>query len=155
MKMELRRWFLRLPPLLYRVGLAERAGRRFLLLTTRGHRTGRPRTCALNYVEDGATLYVFSGFGMTHWIHNLLADPAVEVRLGSRRIAATASLVRDPATRRRALTLLRERGDAQGPPKPLRPLLARLGFDYDAKLRKVDPESEEIPVIALAMRASP
>ena len=148
------RWLFRFPPLLYRVGLAERVGKRFLLLTTRGRRTGRPRTCALNYVEDGATLYLFSGFGMSHWVRNLLADPAVEVRLGSRRIAATASLVRDPSTRRRVLTLLRERGDAQGPPKPLRPLLARLGIDYDAKLRKIDPQGEEIPVIALAMRAS-
>jgi deazaflavin-dependent oxidoreductase (nitroreductase family) len=151
---EVWRWLFRLPPLLYRVGLAERAGRRFLLLTTRGRRTGRRRTCALNYMEDGATVYIFSGFGMSHWVRNLLADPAVEVQLGSRRIAATASLVRDPATRCRALTLLRERGDAHGPPKPLRPLLALFGIDYDARLGRIDPEGEEIPVIALARRTS-
>ncbi|HET7768643.1 MAG TPA: hypothetical protein VFN74_07690, partial [Chloroflexota bacterium] len=33
---------MRVPPVLYRIGLARQAGKRFLLLTTTGRRSGRP-----------------------------------------------------------------------------------------------------------------
>lgn len=85
------RWLLRLPPILYRLGLAGRMGRRLLLLTTTGRRTGRPRTVGLNYVLDGRTVYVLSGFGRTDWYVNLLADPHVEVHCGSAGLASLGS----------------------------------------------------------------
>ena len=79
------RLLLRLPPLLYRRGLARRMGPRFLLLTTTGRRTGLARTVGLNYARDGHTVYVSSGFGRTDWYRNLVADPGVEVQVGTER----------------------------------------------------------------------
>jgi F420H(2)-dependent quinone reductase len=71
-----------------------RLGARFfgapvLLLTTRGRRTGTPRTVPLLYLGDGDRLVVVaSKGGMSHhplWYRNLEVDPAVEVEVDGRR----------------------------------------------------------------------
>ena len=81
------RLLLRLPPLLYRRGLARRMGPRFLLPTTTGRRTGLARTVGLNYARDGHTVYVISAFGRTDWYRNLVAHPVVEVQGRHRALA--------------------------------------------------------------------
>src|SRR6266536_4107956 len=74
-------WFFRVPIGLYRVGLADQLGRSTLLLTTRGRKTGRWRTTALNYLVEGDVLYVVSGMGpRSDWLRNLQADPQVQVQ---------------------------------------------------------------------------
>lgn len=76
-----------------RIG-ASLAGRPMLLLRTVGRRTGEPRTNALLYVPTGTGWAVFgsTGGGPKHpgWYHNLLADPAVEIQIGRRRIPVRA-----------------------------------------------------------------
>jgi len=72
-----------------------RLGNRFLrgapvgLLTTRGRRSGRPRTTPLIYLEDGERLVlVASQDGLPHdprWFGNLVASPEVEFRIGRER----------------------------------------------------------------------
>lgn len=69
-----------------------------LLLTTTGHRSGRPHTVPLLYLGDGATLVVVASYGgrprHPAWYHNLTADPEVVVQIGreKRRMRArTAS----------------------------------------------------------------
>lgn len=80
-----------------------RIGRRLLdnnmlLLTTRGHATGKAHTVPLLYLEDGTSLVVIASWGgrpnHPHWYRNLLNTPEAEARLpdGSFRvIARTAS----------------------------------------------------------------
>lgn len=75
-----------------------------LLLTTRGRRSGKLRRTALIYGEDhGRYLVVAStGGGDRHpaWYLNLVAEPEVEVQVGSEKLRAraiTADDVEKPA----------------------------------------------------------
>jgi deazaflavin-dependent oxidoreductase (nitroreductase family) len=73
-----------------RIGSDLAAGGRVAWLTTTGRSSGQPRGVAVGYVDapDGAVL-VAAGEG-TDWADNLLADPQVEVVIGTRRFAAVA-----------------------------------------------------------------
>jgi deazaflavin-dependent oxidoreductase (nitroreductase family) len=69
----------------------------FLLRTT-GARTGQPRVSALVYGLDGDGRYVVvaSNGGADRapgWLHNVRAEPHVEVQLGRTRKAATAEIL--------------------------------------------------------------
>lgn len=69
-----------------------------LLLTTRGHRTGRGHTVPLLYLEDGSRLVVVASYGgrprHPSWYDNLVARPEVTVQIGAcrhRMMARTAT----------------------------------------------------------------
>ena len=145
------RALLSMPPLFYRLGFARtRLGRRMLLLTTTGRRTGRPRTCGLNYAQDGDITYVISGWGpRADWYRNLVAEPRVRVQLGERTWVARAVTVEDAERRRQAIRRIRGLGPSQGPPKILRPVFRAFGLDYDAELRALDDDAPGTPVVAL------
>lgn len=69
-----------------------------LLLHTVGARTGLPRTNTLSYAldDDDDYLVVASNGGDQRspgWLHNLKADPDVEINVGTRRFPATATVV--------------------------------------------------------------
>lgn len=65
-----------------------------LLLTTRGRRSGEPRTRALMYLPDGQTFVVIASFlgepKHPDWWLNLKAEPNAEIEVGSRKIAVVA-----------------------------------------------------------------
>ena len=69
-------------------------GRPTLLLTTRGRRSGEPRTLPLIYGRDGDRLLVVASRGGApkhpSWYLNLLADPEVEVQVKGDRFHARA-----------------------------------------------------------------
>jgi deazaflavin-dependent oxidoreductase (nitroreductase family) len=90
------------------------------LLTTRGRKTGAPRTVALLYLEDGANVvFVGSKGGMSHhpaWIHNLRAEPRCEVQIGTERRtmrARTASPEEKRALWPRLVAMYRDYDDYQ------------------------------------------
>jgi deazaflavin-dependent oxidoreductase (nitroreductase family) len=64
------------------------------LVTTRGRKSGQPRTVALLYLRDGANVvFVASKGGMSHhpaWYLNMRAHPDVEVQLGKEQLAMRA-----------------------------------------------------------------
>ena len=71
-------------------------GRPMLLLRTVGRRTRASRTAALLYVRD-ATAYVViasKGGAPQHpgWLHNLTAEPDVEIQVGRERIPVRARI---------------------------------------------------------------
>jgi F420H(2)-dependent quinone reductase len=91
---------------LYRV-TGGRLGRRLadndmLLLTTSGHVSGRPHTVPLLYLPDHARLVIVASYGgrprHPAWYHNLVADPSVQIQLGSKRIEMVARTA-DPEER--------------------------------------------------------
>ncbi|MEV6769618.1 nitroreductase family deazaflavin-dependent oxidoreductase [Nocardia sp. NPDC051030] len=67
-----------------------------LLLTTTGARTGETRTWPLAYQRDGDNLYVFAANGgrptRPGWFHNLVANPAVTVEVGTESWPAKATV---------------------------------------------------------------
>lgn len=63
----------------------------YAYLTTRGRRTGRPHTIEIWFVTVGTTVWVVAGGGTSSdWVANLLAEPAVTVRIGDRTFAGRA-----------------------------------------------------------------
>jgi deazaflavin-dependent oxidoreductase (nitroreductase family) len=69
---------------------------RMLLLTTRGARSGQPRTAPMMYVADGERLVVFaSDAGAPRapgWYRNVVAHPDVTVEVGGDRFEAVATV---------------------------------------------------------------
>ena len=68
-----------------------------LLLHTVGAKTGKARTTTLSYFPDGGDYLVVASKGgdpkAPGWYHNLKANPDIEINLGPRRLAVTATPV--------------------------------------------------------------
>jgi deazaflavin-dependent oxidoreductase (nitroreductase family) len=86
------------PRLAYALGLGPVVGSFVLLLTTRGRKTGRPRTTPLVYERLGDEYHIASARGATaDWYRNIQSDPRVEVRVGRRRFRGLGEAVTDAA----------------------------------------------------------
>jgi deazaflavin-dependent oxidoreductase (nitroreductase family) len=103
-----------------------------LLLTTKGRKTGAPRTLPLIYGQDGDRYVIIASRGGTPdhpgWYKNLLANPTVELQVAADRFTARASTVSGPDRQR------------------LWQLMAKIWPDYDAYQKKT---AREIPVVLL------
>ncbi|MGI9601214.1 MAG: nitroreductase family deazaflavin-dependent oxidoreductase [Acidimicrobiales bacterium] len=82
-----------------RIG-ASLGGRPMLLLRTTGAKTGKERTAALLYVPDGDDYAVIASKGGDDrhpgWYHNLMADPEVEIQVGTDTIPVKATVAEGP-----------------------------------------------------------
>lgn len=87
------RYLLRAPVYLYRWHLGQLLGKRFMLLTHIGRRTGQPHQTVLEVMEYRKTppeAIVMSGFGRnSDWLLNLQVNPHPEVDLGSQHFIAS------------------------------------------------------------------
>jgi deazaflavin-dependent oxidoreductase (nitroreductase family) len=147
------RLMLRVPRLVYVGPLAELLRSRcVMLLTTRGRRTGRPRTTPVSFMplEDGH-LVVFAGWGVdSDWYANVRADPRVRVKLGRRELSGTARLVEPPERRQELMLRMQRRSSGCGPPRPVRPLLKATGaFDYDGEIAMAVNAGGTLPVLEI------
>lgn len=83
-QLRARSWFgpgARLPLVLFRLGLGSIVGRRVMVLTTTGRRSGRPRHSMVYYAAAGDVLYAAAVYGpASDWYRNLLAQPLVTVQ---------------------------------------------------------------------------
>jgi len=72
------------------------AGRRLLILTTTGAKSGTPRQAVLAYRPEGDALVISASKGGAPtnpaWYHNLLASPDVTVEVNNRVISARARI---------------------------------------------------------------
>ena len=72
-------------------------GAPLLLLTTTGARSGRQYTTPVMYLPDGERMIVFASKAGAptnpDWYHNLVANPRVEVEVGTESLQADASVV--------------------------------------------------------------
>jgi deazaflavin-dependent oxidoreductase (nitroreductase family) len=70
------------------------AGRQILLLTTKGVRTGEPRTVVIGYRMAGDEIVVIASNngaeGDPKWYRNLLADPQATVEVGDKKLEVRA-----------------------------------------------------------------
>ena len=118
-KKNVLRHLLRVPIYLYRWGLGPLFGKRFLLLTHTGRRTGLRHQVVLEvmeYREKGPEAVVMSGFGRSSdWLRNVEATPNEEVVIGTRHFQAShrflseeeaVNVVRDYELRNRFMTPL-------------------------------------------------
>ena len=89
-----KRLLFRLPIWCYRLGCGWLLGKRFLLLTHTGRRSGLPRQTVLEVVDydpDTDTFVIASGYGkQSDWYRNILTTPAVSIQVGNRRMNVVA-----------------------------------------------------------------
>ena len=91
------RFSLRLPILLYRLGLGWMLGDRFLMLTHTGRKSGLPRQTVIEVVKhDKATdtYYVASGWGeKSDWYQNIRKTPQVTIQVRGRKFQTIAEFI--------------------------------------------------------------
>jgi deazaflavin-dependent oxidoreductase (nitroreductase family) len=144
--------FLIVPRLVYRGPIAEfLRSRCIMLLTTRGRRTGLPRTNGVSFMPLGDHVVVFSGWGITSgWYRNIRVNPSVQIRVGGRQLRATAKPVEDPARRAELMRMMAARSPGCGPPKPIRPLLKLTRvFDYQGEIDMALAAGGTLPVVEI------
>ena len=94
-------------------------------LTTTGRRSGQPHEIEIWFGVLGPILYLISGNGPgADWYRNLLADPAVWIRVDGERRRGTARPVEDPDERQRDGDLMGAKYVWDGDPS--------IGLTYDA-----------------------
>jgi deazaflavin-dependent oxidoreductase (nitroreductase family) len=146
------RALLKLPTLVYHGPIAELLRSRcVLLLTTKGRRSGLPRTGAVSFMPLGDHFVVFSGWGIgSNWFRNIRANPEVTVTVGRRRVRATARVVEDPKRRSELMRQMQARSSGCGPPQPMRPLLklTRI-FDYQGEIDMAVGAGGSFPVVEI------
>jgi deazaflavin-dependent oxidoreductase (nitroreductase family) len=81
------------------------AGRRLLILTTKGAKTGEPRTAVLAYRPEGDKWVIAGSKGGAPtdpgWVRNLRADPHVTIEVDNVVVPATATIEAEGAERDR------------------------------------------------------
>ncbi len=72
-------------------------GMRMLILTTRGRRSGKARSVALGYLEEGASYVVIASYGGSvnhpHWYLNLQKTPLASAQVRGKRLAVQTQTV--------------------------------------------------------------
>ena len=82
--------FMKMPLLLYRLGLGRMLGKRFMLLTHKGRRSGkvyRSVLAVLRFDEKTREILAVSPWSASHWYRNIQAAPALEVETNGVRYA--------------------------------------------------------------------
>src|SRR5512133_1963474 len=83
--------FMKMPLILYRLGLGWMLGKRFMLLTHVGRRSGkiyRSVLAVLRFDEKTREILAVSPWSGSNWYRNIQATPALEVETGGVRYAS-------------------------------------------------------------------
>ena len=65
----------------------------YLYLTTRGRKSGQPREIEIWFTEHERRFYVIAEYETAHWLHNIRADPEVQVRVAGSTFHARARVL--------------------------------------------------------------
>ncbi len=142
----------RMPIWIYRFGLGGLMGRRFLLLTHQGRKSGLQRQTVLEVVKinpEKGGYFVVSGFGFrSHWYQNIKANPDVTIQVGNKRMKALAEQL-DPEA---ASLLILEYSRKY--PKALKALGKMIGYEIEHSPEGYLAFGREIPVFRFVTRTS-
>jgi deazaflavin-dependent oxidoreductase (nitroreductase family) len=65
-------------------------------LTTKGRRSGEPRTVTIWFVAEPGRILLTGGAEGPQWSRNLRADPEVELQIGREKLHGRARVIDDP-----------------------------------------------------------
>jgi deazaflavin-dependent oxidoreductase (nitroreductase family) len=139
----------RTPIFLYKINLGFLLGKRFLLLTHTGRKSGQPRQTVIEVVthdENTGAYYVAAAWRKkADWYLNILQNPRVKVQVGNRQFEAEAN----PTSREEAERVLWEY--AQKHPIALRELSSiMLGERLNPTRETCARIAQSIPLISLS-----
>lgn len=157
---RLSRALVRAPILVYRCGFGWVFGRRLVLLTHVGRRTGRPRHVVLEVVDRGPVIgsyVVASGYGSrAQWFRNIVAHPEVSYQVGGRRRDGWAYVLPSAESGRRLAEYARRR------PRTAAALMRMLDRDVDGSppdleaYERLGADAEHgVPLVLLAPTPMP
>ena len=66
---------------------------KYLYLTTRGRKSGKPREIEIWFTHADGKFYVIAEYTTSNWLQNLQADPAVQVRVAGSGFSAYARVL--------------------------------------------------------------
>ncbi len=145
------RWLARLPIILYRARLGWLLGRRFLLLTHTGRKSGLPRKVVLEVIrhdESSDTYFVVSGWGeKSNWYRNICKTPEVGVVTGRHRLRAVATTLSPEEAEREMLSYSRRY------PRAARNVPRLMGYRVDGTEADFRELARLIPFVALKSSA--
>lgn len=138
----------RAPIWLYRLHLGPLLGKRFLLLTHMGRKSGLLRQAVIeidDYDEASRTYIIASGFGRkSDWYQNILKTPEVMIQVGNRKMKAIAEPLSPEASGEAMVKYARKY------PKAAKNLARLIGFKMDGSEDGYRTLAREhIPFVAL------
>lgn len=71
------------------------ADEKYIYLTTRGRKTGKPHTVELWFALAGKKIYLSHEGAYTDYMKNILKDSRVEFKIGKIQFSGTARIVKD------------------------------------------------------------
>jgi deazaflavin-dependent oxidoreductase (nitroreductase family) len=145
--MSLRSAF-RLPIHLYHANLGWLLGRRFLMLTHTGRRTGKRHDTVLEIMAHrGSEMIVMSAFGRNaHWLRNIQVNPDIHITTGSQSFAATFRILTQPEAT--AIMAEYEHRNRLAAPIIHAVLTRLLGWSYDGSAQARSRLAAQLPFIA-------
>ena len=141
---------MRIPILLYDMGLGFVLGGRFLMLIHIGRNSGRPKRVVLEVIKndpESGIYYIGSGWGeKANWFLNIEKIPEVRVHTGNKAFDAFATKL---STMEASEVLL---DYAERNPKSFRMLAGRIivGKDLDISVKSASILAEYIPIVELS-----
>jgi deazaflavin-dependent oxidoreductase (nitroreductase family) len=108
------------------------AKKKLVRLTTRGRKSGKPRTVEVWFVvADSQSVYVqHASRGPAQWYRNLVQDPGVTLDFGDKPLPARAEPIGEPERVREVLRLIRRK-------YPMAWLIQLLGVGHRAVAAKI------------------
>lgn len=138
----------RLPLWIYRLRLGWLLGRRFLMITHQGRRTGVIRRTvveAVRYNRGTDEFVVVAGYGKTSdWYRNIQARPALQIDVGGRRFTPTQRFLNPEEMYEEFKDYERRH------PRLARTLARMIGLEYQGTEAQRRALATELPMIALS-----
>jgi deazaflavin-dependent oxidoreductase (nitroreductase family) len=136
----------RAPIWFYRIGLGGLFGKRFLLLTHIGRKSGQPRQAVVEVVDFDAKNNIYfavSGFGeKAQWFQNIMHTPQVKIQVGRHAMSARAERL---SLEDRENILI---DYSQDHPIALRELSKMLNIPYDGSPESISEMAKVLPMVA-------
>lgn len=136
----------RLPVWLYRLNLGGLLGKRFLLLTHTGRKSGRARQTVLEVVRydpETSTFLVAAGFGTgSDWYQNIRANPRVTVQCGRKRWLMLAEFLSQEQAGEELLDYARRH------PLALKELTHFMGYRLDGSPASIRALGQDLAMVA-------
>ncbi|MDH5507485.1 MAG: nitroreductase family deazaflavin-dependent oxidoreductase [Anaerolineae bacterium] len=140
------RWFNRLPIFFYKVGIGWLLGKRFLLLSHTGRKSGLPRQTVLEVVRYDSQKRIFivaSGWGeRSDWLRNVINHPAVHIASGVHRFEAVAARLQPEAAQAELLDYARRH------PVALKGLSRIMDYQLDGSEESIRALGRVLPLVA-------